>query len=254
MKSINLIIVLSAIASIAQSQSIQKSVIGSSGNVTNTSGIILRSTIGETATSSYTNGVLKITQGFQQNIMANNALPITGLDFYAQRVSPSMVQLRWQTLTEINNKGFYIERKLENESDFYEANFVASQADAGNSQAPLNYEYEDANSFIGKSYYRIKQEDIDGKNSYSLIRIVHGDAAANLSLQIWPNPSTGFINVQLIGINKTNEISVLDAQGKMIRNISVENQQSYRIEGLVPGIYFVSLKSDNRIAQKIVVQ
>ena len=239
---------------ILHAQSIQRSVIGSAGTVTSNNGILLSSTIGETATSSYTSGAIKITQGFQQNIMVNNPLPVTGLDFYAHRESPLLVQLQWQTLTEANNSGFYIERKLDNETAFMPVTFVGSKAEQGNSQTLLKYDYPDNNSFDGTTYYRIKQVDQDGKNSYSLIRLVKGDLSGNLSLNVWPNPSPGFVNLQLLGSSKANELTLLDAQGKVVKKIIVENQQSYRVEGLVPGIYFVSLKSDDQIAQKIVVQ
>lgn len=236
-------------------QTIQRSVIGSAGKVSTSGAYKISATVGEVATNRFSiaNG-LSLHQGFQQNMFANNPLPITGLEFYAQRLSPSLVHLQWQTLTEINNKGFYIERKLENETDFSNLDFVESKADQGNSQTVLKYDYKDINSFTGSSYYRIKQEDIDGKNSYSLIRVIYGEQSNQLSLQVWPVPSKGYVHIQLIGGNRTNEIAILDAQGKVVKSIIADNQIPYRLDGLQPGVYFVVLKSYNKMVQKIIIE
>jgi hypothetical protein len=236
-------------------QSLQRSVLGTSGKIYTTGTYKLSFTLGEVATARYDVGSgLQVRQGFQQNFISNLPLPITGLDFYAQRISPTIVELRWQTLTETNNHGFYIERKLDNENEFSQQDFIDSKAEQGNSSIQLGYAWVDTNAFSGNTYYRIKQEDIDGKNSYSLLRVVHGDPTGNLSLQIWPNPSTGFVQVQVLGSSKKHAIHILDAQGKVIRNLAVENQQSCRIDGLSPGVYFIRLIGDEHVTQKIVVQ
>ena len=114
-----------------EAQSIQRSVIGSAGKVTTGGAYKLSYTVGEVITKKVSAGGLTINQGFQQNKLGG-ALPITGLEFYAKRLNNTTVQLDWKTLQEINNKGFHIERKKENENSFAPVGFVASNANGGN--------------------------------------------------------------------------------------------------------------------------
>ena len=253
MKRIYLIAVLLFATILVQAQSIQRSVIGAAGNVSSNSGIILRSTIGESATTSNTNGVIKITQGFQQNIIASGALPVTGLEFYVKRINNTQVQLNWKTLQEINNRGFHIERKKENESSFADISFVNSSASGGNSSFPLQYQKMDNNNFTGNTYYRLKQEDIDGRATYSIIRVVKGDVSKQLTMQVWPVPAVGFFNVSVNGIDKTDMIQIIDMNGRLVKQFAVQNNAQQQVSGLPAGTYFVKLASDKTVGQKVIL-
>ena len=125
-------------------------------------------TVGEAASITLSNANNMLTQGILQPYTIGGALPITGLEFYAKRISNTQVQLDWKTLQEINNKGFHIERKKENENSFADMGFVSSNANGGNSNFPLQYQKLDNNNFSGITYYRLKQEDIDGRTVHTL--------------------------------------------------------------------------------------
>lgn len=66
MKKILILAIVSFIAIQMQAQSIQRSVIGSAGNVSTNGNIVLSSTVGEAITHTLTNATHQITQGFQQ--------------------------------------------------------------------------------------------------------------------------------------------------------------------------------------------
>lgn len=239
-----------------QAQSIQRSVIGSAGKVSTSGNYKLSYSVGETITKKISTTGLSINQGFQQGIVTNTPLPITGLQFSARRINSAQVHIEWKTQTEINNKGFSIERKLENEQDYKALAFQPSLAQHGHSELELRYTYQDNNSYSGKSYYRLKQEDHDGKFSYSIIRVVNGDASTWVTMNVWPVPAKEYINVSVAGIQKSEQVFLLDMNGKVIKKYTVLDQQDQRIEltGLASGIYFVKLNGENGLVQKVTVE
>jgi len=89
-------------------------------------------------------------------------IPVELVSFNAS-VSNNNVDLRWITATELNNKGFEVQRKAEGSS--YEAlSFVNG---SGTSTEVKAYTYTDVVSQAGKYYYRLKQVDFDGTFEYS---------------------------------------------------------------------------------------
>jgi hypothetical protein len=211
-------------------------------------------TLGEFASITYSQGSSMLTQGILQPLNIGAALPITKLEFYAKRVNNSQVQLDWKTLQETNNKGFHIERKKENEIGFTSIGFVPSMAPGGNSGLPLKYQKLDNNSFNGNTYYQLRQEDIDGKASYSVLRIVKGDESKQVVLQVWPIPAVGYFNVSVNGLVKPDVLFIVDMSGKTIRQIPIQNQSQQQVSGLTAGVYYVRLGSDNGVGQKVIVQ
>jgi hypothetical protein len=76
------------------------------------------------------------------------------------------------------------------------------------------------------------------------------DAIAALSIEIYPNPATGIVNVILEG---PSNYSIYDLSGKLLRVGSfdqIENQLN--IENLSNGIYFLKVEDENRtVTEKI---
>jgi Secretion system C-terminal sorting domain len=217
-------------------------------------GIMLEFTVGEVASKSLNSGSNMLTQGILQPFSIGGALPVTGLEFYAKRISNTQVQLDWKTIQEINNRGFHIERKKENENSFADMGFVNSNASGGNSSFPLQYQKLDNNNFTGNTYYRLKQEDIDGRTTYSVVRVVKGDVSKQLTMQVWPVPAVGFFNVSVNGLDKTDMIQVIDMNGRLVKQFTIQNQTQQQVNGLPAGTYFVKLASDKTVGQKVIVQ
>ncbi|TAE44537.1 MAG: BspA family leucine-rich repeat surface protein, partial [Cytophagales bacterium] len=108
-------------------------------------------------------------------------LPITLLSFEGKRTNENNVLLQWKTATELNNKGFEVQ-KSNNVIDFKKITFVDG---AGNSSVIKNYSLNIQNS--DDMYYRLKQIDFDGSFSYSNIIFVKG--IENI-VNVYPNPTT----------------------------------------------------------------
>ncbi|MEN9548851.1 MAG: hypothetical protein RIR12_1442 [Bacteroidota bacterium] len=215
---------------------------------------MLEFTLGEVASITHSSANNVLTQGILQPLPVGVTLPVTGLEFYTKRLNNTTVHLEWKTLQEINNRGFHIERKKEIEGDFADIGFVSSNALGGNSSLPLSYVKTDANAYTGNTYYRLKQEDIDGRITYSLIRIVKGDVSKQLTMQVWPVPSASSVNVLVGGLEKPDMLMVFDLSGKLIKQHIIQHNIQVQLNSLTPGTYILRLADTKDVAEKIVVQ
>jgi len=184
----------------------------------------------------------------------NSPLPVLGLDFTARRINDQQVLLDWRTVQEISNKGFYVERRDESQQQFTIVGFVPSAAAGGNSTSELTYRKIDDNDASGKTFYRLKQEDLNGKITYSSIRIVNGKAQNSVGLRAYPNPSTGPVTVIANGISGNEKLIVADAAGRMIWQGIISNNNSLQLPKLIAGTYIVYLDRFKNVLQRIVVQ
>ena len=92
----------------------------------------------------------------------NNApLPVELVSFEGDCISDNVL-LEWTSLTEINNDYYTVERS----DDATNWEEIAIIDGAGNSIDVNHYSYLDSNSKPGINYYRLKQTDFDGQNTY----------------------------------------------------------------------------------------
>lgn len=167
------------------------------------------------------------------------ALPVKLTNFNVKRMTMSHVQVSWQTQTEQNNKGFDIERRLDNEINFTAKGFVGSKAANGNSTMPIDYSFADANTYNGISYYRLKQVDLDERAYYSMIKAVKGETTVNVL--IWPNPNEGQFSIRMEGVNGQKEAYIVDLNGRMIQKTTIKGTQQVNIRNLPAGTYILSI-------------
>ncbi|MBK8724234.1 MAG: choice-of-anchor B family protein [Saprospiraceae bacterium] len=148
-------------------------------------------------------------------------------------------KILWSTLNELNTKTHIIQRKDGANSNWENIGEVAA---AGNSLHTLNYEFVDKNPTF-ESYYRIKTLDIDGSDFYSNIVSVVRPVNNFRVLNLYPNPSKGDLNMQVI-VQKNQNISfkVLSNSGKLVyQQISYLNSGYHTVELHLPE----SLSNDN---------
>jgi hypothetical protein len=237
----------------AKAQSVAPATTNNGGLAGVANNIHFEFSLGESFVSTIGNNTL-ITQGMLQPInMAQGPLPVTGLQFTARRINDDKVQLNWKTIQEMNNAGFHIERRTENENVFVAVNFVKSKAPNGNSTLPMQYEAVDLNNFKGVSYYRLKQTDTDGNFTYSVISTVKGNAGKSIALKAWPIPSRGDFSVVVEGIDRET-LQLFDATGKLVRQMPVTNGTQQKINGLSPGTYIIRLAGQKGLSQVVLVQ
>jgi len=185
-------------------------------------------------------------------VTQGQTLPVRFGLFTATKTSRG-ASLKWETITEINNQGFYVERK-QGSSEWNNIGFVPSKADNGNSDNSINYSFEDALNITTATQYRIRQVDIDGKTSYSEIRYVKGEGSTGITL--YPNPSKGQLSVIFSDASSLHNVQVMDMQGRVVKSTS-NVKSGQEITGLQRGQYVVmitNLKSNETVSEKFVVQ
>lgn len=164
--------------------------------------------------------------------------PVKMKSFTATRRNQN-VELVWETASEDNNRGFYVQRN--DGGGWRDLGFVASKTQGGNSSNLLSYNFTDLNNTSkGVTQYRIMQVDIDGKYKLSEIRQVRGMAQTG-KVTVYPNPSAdGKVNVVFEDSKATWNVSVSDMNGRTIKQYKgVAN--SVLVDNLLPGMYMIRI-------------
>ncbi|AMS25804.1 hypothetical protein AEM51_01065 [Bacteroidetes bacterium UKL13-3] len=179
--------------------------------------------------------------------ITNNPLPVKLISFTAN-VESTDVLVSWTTASEQNNKGFEVERSVDGRT-FEFAGFVEG---AGNSNQTLNYSLLDNEAFAKTNanilYYRLKQVDVDGNESYSNIVMVSSNTENTNGLSVYPNPFTTDYTVSLTATTDAKAtVELFDLQGKQVNVQSKEITKGFNVlqvtnvEALHTGIYFVKV-------------
>ncbi|MFA6469081.1 MAG: GLUG motif-containing protein [Bacteroidota bacterium] len=198
------------------------------------------------------------------------ALPVEMTIFRANVLGNEII-LQWQTVSEVNNFGFEIERRTA-ESRSLQVNdslawgkigFVEGN---GTTNLPKQYSFTDTrlngivgqeNLSAGKYSYRLKQIDRDGKFSYSQeVEVTINSTPKEFALeQNYPNPfnpatTIGF-TLQVSGLTT---LKVYDAIGREVATLANEmleagvyHQRKFDASNLSSGIYFAKLQNDSKI-------
>ena len=115
-------------------------------------------------------------------------LPVELTNFDAKPYEESFTRLLWNTASELDNDYFTIERSR-NGIDFLPIGEVSG---AGTTDVAQSYSFIDRSPFGGINYYRLKQNDFDGRFTYSPIRSIY-IAKPDSTPSVYPNPATDFI-------------------------------------------------------------
>ena len=171
----------------------------------------------------------------------NQSLPVTISQFSAYPQGTTSL-LRWTTNSESNNKGFFIERS-NNSLDWQLIGSVSSLAPNGNSTTKTNYSFTDHAPKTEKNFYRLKQEDRDGKFSYSSIELV--TFKDGQSITIFPNPAKEVF--YLSGMKGGETVSIYSLVGSLIRTEKIPGRGTYHLPlgGVSKGTYLVKVYSTN---------
>jgi len=121
---------------------------------------------------------------------------------------------------------------------------VGSVTAAGNSNNIREYGLVDPRPYSGTSYYRIVQYDIDGKNSNSRVVPV---AIGSVYMNVYPNPSSGEFNVELLGAGQATLV-ITDALGRIVYQKSFTGESiSTQVGGeLANGTYVLTVNTNNQ--------
>ncbi len=204
----------------------------------------------------------ELSEFYQANV-SNVALPVELTSFTAISKGRN-VQLVWNTATETNNYGFEIQKTSHPEQvrpdvigtnaskgEWTKIGFVEGN---GTTNAPKSYSFTDK-SAPGKTSYRLKQIDRDGKFEYSqTVEFTAISTPKEFALeQNYPNPfnPSTTINYQL-PVAKHVTLKIYDAIGRevstLVNEVKDAGYYSAQFDGarLSTGIYFARLSSSGK--------
>jgi len=124
----------------------------------------------------------------------------------------NVVKLNWTTTMEINCRSYTIERSEDGKA-FVNAGTVTG---SGNTNVEKNYFFNDDITAVKNNtvYYRLKQTDLDGRNSYSKIISIKLKTTTN-GFTVSPNPFSSYINISVEwSKSETANIKVISMNGK----------------------------------------
>lgn len=157
-----------------------------------------------------------------KNSTSCEVLPVELADFNATALT-SAIRLDWQTATELNNRGFEVERRVSGDENWNSLSFVEG---AGTSNQTHNYSIVDRDVLKDVTYqYRLRQEDFDGSSTYSPIREARISTATtglavNELKQNMPNPASGSTTIPFVVAEKGQvAVEICDMYGKVVRTI-----------------------------------
>jgi hypothetical protein len=172
-------------------------------------------------------------------------LPLTWLSFTAIVQNNSQSLLQWATAQEQNTKDFYIQYC----ADGINWITIGSLPAAGNSNSTSHYNYVHTNPGTGPNYYRIKQTDVDGRYSYTPIRMLSFTRAMQ-PFTILGNPVTN--DVLTVQVNMVTSLAFYTADGKLLWQEQVNaGTKTINVSGYAKGTYLLKTITTT---QRVVIQ
>lgn len=167
-------------------------------------------------------------------VQSSAPLPVELLAFNAAPDGDE-VRCTWTTATELSNDFFTVERS----ADGTVFTDIGEVEGSGTSQAKHDYAFVDKEPLSGLSYYRLRQTDFDGTESWSEVVAVWRDEASE-ELAVYPNPCAHELFV--VGGRLAGErVFILDAAGRMVMDFANLRRSSIDVTALPSGSYLVQM-------------
>lgn len=162
-------------------------------------------------------------------------------DFVLQRINTNIV-CTWNSVNEVNVKEYVVEHSKD-ASTFYPVGILKAKNNYYNT-----YYFVDSIYLNGFNYYRLKIVDNNDAFSYSNILKLENDIK-NISLKIYPNPSSKYLVVQHPSITTQSFIRIYNVNGALVRKLNVpgsETQTIVQVAGLSKGVYKIIWGDDKQ--------
>src|SRR5688572_15148897 len=172
-------------------------------------------------------------------------LPVKFIGFNIAR-QQNDVLVQWATAEESSNDYFEVQRS-ENGTNWF---VVGKVAGAGNSSSVNSYEFIDKNATAAVLYYRVRQVDLDGKSSITVVRMLKNNKAA-LNVNI-TNGGAQTVYVHFSQkVNANVVVRLSTANGQLIGQKTYNNpvgQVLVPVTTSTKGIYVVTVTDGNGLS------
>lgn len=176
-------------------------------------------------------------------VTVENELPLDWLSFTAKLNQDIQVELNWQTANEMNHDFFTIERSS-NQTSFSPIGKIHKKEEAS------KYFFLDKKPVSGVNYYRIKQTDKNGKESFSIIKPIE---VITKKIYLYPNPVQNELSVNLNDLDVEEVVlKIYNAQGKEVFNSNISVFENVILLDLnqekvtTSGVYWVKIWANDQ--------
>jgi hypothetical protein len=177
------------------------------------------------------------------NLVTNMApLPVRFISFEAAR-SGDDVKLAWKVADEINVSGYHIERSADGRS-WNTIGFVPFSTEPVNEKL---YTLIDRDPLGTINYYRIRQQDLDGRVKYSDIRFVRFNSEG-MEVRLYPVPVTSVLKLNIQSpVNTAAQIRVLNMPGNTVHQSGIQlvkggQTKELNLTLLPAGTYYIEVR------------
>ena len=164
--------------------------------------------------------------------LSASPLPVEWLAVSAEVIKNREVKVNWSTATESQNERFVVERS----TDGNRFTPIGSLDAIGNSNERQDYTYTDEAPLEGFNYYRIQQQDVDGRYTYSSMvsALVTRTAGDKKLIVLYPNPGR-----DEVFFSQPADYQLLTVDGQLLAEGRAEQQLN--VSGLPAGTYLVRI-------------
>ena len=179
--------------------------------------------------------------------VGNQPLPVTLTAFEATVTGRTDALLTWGTAAELNNDHFEVQRSLDGRN----FSTIMRVAGRGTTASATTYSRTDAgigSRSTGLVYYRLRQVDRDGTDSYSGVRTLHFSRAVAAGIAVFPNPTTAVSRLDLGQLpTGSYQVRVLDNVGRVVLTTTAEGGATHPLDlhAVANGTYIVLVRAAN---------
>jgi hypothetical protein len=185
----------------------------------------------EAATSSNNNQCIEFDDFRTSGFVALIPLPVNFTSFTGKNANETAV-LTW-TVSGEKDVLRYIVEKSANGTDFIKVGEITATGAS-------TYSFTDNKPQQGVNFYRIRNEDADGKFKFS--SVLRMNFGRSIAIKAFPMPALTTVTIEHSAVDKSGRISLLNSNGQVIRQIDVKpelTQTHINLSGLNSGVYIV---------------
>jgi Secretion system C-terminal sorting domain len=147
--------------------------------------------------------------------------------------------MTWNTASERDNQGFTIERS----TDATNYTSIGNVKGHGTTSTPQNYTFTDNTPATGSNYYRLRQTDVNGKETVSsVVSVLFGKGGLIIKSNLVHNT----LDVSVGGEEK-GLLSIFNISGQLIYSTKVQGSQSIDVSAFVAGVYIIRTASGEAV-------